>query len=876
MSARDIASELAKSLGSAGVGDAASKALDALAREDTTALAAIAGTAMGGPALGLALLLGGIVLQSIGKRKDKKALKAEFDRVLAEVLSARNDMNRLDVLLRPMVERTNFLNQRLPGHEKADIASIVADKVKRELASLLPENANAIDFDSIRIYLERNTSLLREIKSSLSKIHDKLDGLRDLYTSGQIATPTIPEGVRDNFAIAGISRNASFVGRTSTLSQLHAAVTDASATAIVLNAEGGVGKSEIAKAYVFHDEFNQHWDGVWWLDASSVAIDRSLEQLLDRLGRPRKPGEDLPAMRAALASRLGNGRHLLVLDNVEDLNTLSDFVLPECCWKLATTRLPPDHIPPQQGVTLRIDVLSDDEAAALLLERRDELCEPKQPGKLRSPLSEHAEATREITGHLGNHALAIAFAAAALGQQPRPSLPKLLERLRTAEVDAKGHAFERLKPGDIGTKYGRKVAEALLLLFPDIGAAHPAAFPIMGVVSLCHHERIPLSLVSRCLTSNADAVEAAVHALHRASIVRVQDSLRADGSPLLDAHPLTQSAVRGQLGPDAMATIQQDLLHALLAVYSNTNDSHRWHEMVEAVPHAEHMLAQLPPSEPKRMKLYGQLANIYEQVARLEEAERCYREILSTLEATDSNDTQMHIVISHNLAGVLAKTNRPQQAFQIEMGAMQRLESTTPGDHLDKVAILQGLAGALATGGHDNEALLALRQAFGMASRLSRLDNHHTSEAIAAKALALDTIGNVHFASHRFAKAVKFHRRAVQVYGELDVGDGMPVAVCMGNLACALDGDDKHDEAQVWHERSLDIFRRRHQSDHPDVAMALRCLARNCYCRGRREDAILHMESAIKVARGCLPPDDPRIKADEESLAAFRMGNDKA
>ena len=171
-----------------------------------------------------------------------------------------------------------------------------------------------------------------------------------------------------NFKVPAIldhHRNRRFTGRKGALAHLHSCVsgshgTKDSSSVIVIHGEGGVGKTQLAREYVYRNESS--FDSVWWIDAQSLqSIQAGFFQVAQRLaehytGNPKlwapsivdisgsleigNPGDgwadQMDMKQAALIVEAvkewlcckGNDHWLLIFDNVDDLETfnLADFV----------------------------------------------------------------------------------------------------------------------------------------------------------------------------------------------------------------------------------------------------------------------------------------------------------------------------------------------------------------------------------------------------------------------------------------------------------------------------------------------------------------------------------------------------------------------
>lgn len=248
-----------------------------------------------------------------------------------------------------------------------------------------------------------------------------------------------------------LSGSRQFVGRRTALWALHSGLTAARATMlhgteralVQLRGFGGVGKSLLAEEYALR--FGAaHPDGIFWLsarghadlgapdDADAAAHER--ERQLAALAAEFEPGSAgrPPAeVRAVLARVLtARPRALWIVDDLP--SGLSDQELAAWCSPhpavptLVTTR---DRRHGSRGLAIDLDVMTEAEARALFALHRP---------------ADAAEATvlGELLAALGHHPLAIAVAAAWLGDQRSLSIADFLAELRDSAADVMEEAAE--------------------------------------------------------------------------------------------------------------------------------------------------------------------------------------------------------------------------------------------------------------------------------------------------------------------------------------------------------------------------------------------------------------------------------------------------
>ncbi|MFC1441837.1 FxSxx-COOH system tetratricopeptide repeat protein [Streptacidiphilus sp. N1-10] len=196
-------------------------------------------------------------------------------------------------------------------------------------------------------------------------------------------------GIRPEF-VALQSRNSDFTGRAKELAELRRTLTGRSAQeptsgTQALHGLGGVGKSQLAREYAYR--FMSDYDLVWWVPSEQTSsITTELAAIADRLGIRGTLGEADAAIlvKDTLAAGTRIGRWLLIFDNAEDPETLTEF-LPggdghviitsrKQVWSQEASELEVDVFTRQESVShleRRVPEMSDTEAAQLAEELGD-------------------------------------------------------------------------------------------------------------------------------------------------------------------------------------------------------------------------------------------------------------------------------------------------------------------------------------------------------------------------------------------------------------------------------------------------------------------------------------------------------------------------
>ncbi|MEQ9095038.1 MAG: FxSxx-COOH system tetratricopeptide repeat protein [Phycisphaerales bacterium] len=867
MSTRLLIGNLVSGLAGEGLGQTIEDFCDACASGDKVAIATILGGLTGGPLLAVGLLAGGVGLQLWGERRLRQQQREQFADLAEQVRACKGDTQQLIGLLTPIAERSAFVQARLPGYEKAELAQWVAKEVKKALGPALPEGEDPIDWDVLRIYVESNKAILDELRAIATETRDNTAEVLDILKTGRARLPGIPEGVQNNLALAGIRPNADFEGRRDLIERVHEVLTTSGTAALAhaLSAEGGVGKTEIAIAYVFDAEYANAWDGIWWLDASTGALDGSLAATLDGLGYQRQKGDDAEALRRELIRRLGDGRHLVVLDNVDHRSTLESFAVGANTRVLATTRLAPERIPPSVAQAIPVDLLDEAEATAVLLKHRRDLLDPES-GEI---AAEHAGAIAGILEELDGHALAVALCAAALRTDTGLSPANLLEQLRANELEAKGHALEHVEADATGRKYGLKVAASLLLLLPGVEAQHPLAPKLLLAASLVHPSKIPVSLLVAATGADEGEARRAILALRDRSIVRFEASAGVEGKGLVSMHRLTQSAVRGQSDDETSGRALAGVVGALNGVFEECTQVDRWPVQGEALPHATDALDRLEGDGRPASLLLNQVAFYLDAQGRAADAEPLYEQALDMCRRLFEGDHPDIARSLNNLAFVRQALGRAGEAEPLHEEALAMQRRLFEGDHPDVAMTLNNLAGVRETLGRAGEAEPLYEEALAMQRRLFGGDHPDV-------AMSLNNLAGVRESLGRAGEAEPLYEQALDMRRRLFEGDHPHVAGSLNNLAFVRQALGRAGEAAPLYEQGLAMQRRLYESDHPRVAGGLNNLAGVRQALGRAGEAEPLYEEALAMQRRLFGGDHPDVAMGLNNLAFVRAALGRA
>ncbi|UCC65657.1 MAG: DUF4062 domain-containing protein, partial [Anaerolineae bacterium] len=321
---------------------------------------------------------------------------------------------------RVSVTEMEFQEARKQGK---DILVYVKDVPEREEAQV--EFLRRVeDFDEgyfRRPYFTTPEQLAEWVKEDIAKLVSRRyrAGEEAVETEGKlIAVPDLPPH---------------FLPRSDALEPLKAAVladvdrpvvVTGTARKVGVQGMGGIGKSVLAAALARDDEVRHAFpDGVLWVTVGrEPALTMRQSQLAETLGDSPRSFEDVQQGKARLSELLADKACLLILDDVWQAKHAEAFdALGPRCRMLITSR-DAGLITALGAAEHRLDVLSDEQALALLAEWAGQAIETLPPE------------ARDVARECGNLPLALAMIGATVRGKP-DRWGNALHRLRSADLE---------------------------------------------------------------------------------------------------------------------------------------------------------------------------------------------------------------------------------------------------------------------------------------------------------------------------------------------------------------------------------------------------------------------------------------------------------
>jgi hypothetical protein len=636
----------------------------------------------------------------------------------------------------------------------------------------------------------------------------------------------------------------SFIGRDTQLTALHeqleAGQRAVLVPAAVLYGMGGIGKTQLARAYAHR--YRDHYRLGWWTPAETpLTATAALAELAVRLGAPAElpQPQQLTHAREALAER---DRWLLVFDNATDPAALEPL-LPAAGngHVLVTSRSAAWH---GLAEPIPVDLLPLDAAARLLCERSGD---PDQ------------QAAKALAEELGRLPLALEQAASYASRQ-RLSLAGYLEvfRERRQELLARGQPLA----------YQGTVDAAYTLALDQLRQAEPAAVQLLALCALLAPDELPVGmLLNRPDLLPSPLAEAARDPLRRSEVTGALYQaalLIPDVDDAARLHRLVQAVALQHLPDQDRRALVGRAVEVLVALFPEEPwEPVGWPVCARLFPHA-HALVAHAHQQQLATAAFAELLSGMGDYARyrlgLTRARDLHQQALAVCQRLYQGDHPDLAASLHDLAWDLHELGEPARARELAEQALAMRQRLYQGDHPDLAASLNDLAGILHELGEPARARELAEQALAMRQRLYQGD--HPDLAMSRHFLAeiLNELGELE-------QARQLHEQALAMRQRLYQGDHPDIGYSLAGLAWDLYklGDLRH--AQELYEEVLAMARRLNVGDHPDLALGLNNLAEILRALGEHARARQLHEQALAIYRRLYEGAHPRIATTLHDLA---------
>jgi tetratricopeptide (TPR) repeat protein len=647
------------------------------------------------------------------------------------------------------------------------------------------------------------------------------------------------------------AHNPYFVGREALLLEIHeklfraptAALTQGAAFAVA--GLGGVGKTTVAREYA--EKFWRLYRDILWVRAGRDTLLSDFARMALELGLIAEPSREMEEdARRALRELCGGRRRLLILDNVEDEESIQEWIPASGgCHTLLTSRFTGWSAAIQ---TVPVYVLEPEPARELLL-RRSGLPDREE---------NRAQADR-LAETLGYLPLALEQAAALVNKR-KYSFQNYQERLQKAESRRDLLAQRVLG----GTQYPRSVATTWLTTMEHLSKEAAA---VLSFLAFLAPDDIPRDLLMGAADFIAEeglstfdfrlstSLESALDESSDYSMVKLQEQA-------LSVHRLVQAVLRDGMDRETQRLWAERAVRAVSRAFPDP-EFPNWPLCERLLPHAQacaEWIERFEMALEEAARLLNQAGYYLHLRARYTEAEPLFRRALAIREqvlGSDHPDTAQSL---SNLAAKYKAQGCYGEAEPLYWRALAITESALGENHPSTAVSLNNLAALYDAQGRYGEAEPLFWRALAIFE--SALGEEHPDTAG-----SLNNLASLYRAQGRYGEAELLCRRALAIREQVLGSDHPATAVSLNLLALLSRTLGRYEEAETLYRRALAIQEHALGPEHPDTAQSLNNLA-FLYCsQDRYEEAELLCRKALAITESALGENHPSTAVSLNNLA---------
>ena len=666
------------------------------------------------------------------------------------------------------------------------------------------------------------------------------------FFAGPPAAAEAPARDRPPVWCVPLRPNGYFTGRDVFLERLHEALSTRSVPQAI-SGLAGMGKTQTALEYA--SRWRDAYGAVLWADATSrESLTAGFAAFAEALELPVGPDEEPQAVVAGVRGWLGrNQGWLLVLDNVDELSTVEEFMPPAGGSVLLTMQAQASGTIAESN---ELDAMPDQDAVLFLL-RRAKAVSPD--GRVEDAPAGERDAAAAIVRAFDGLPLALDQAGAYV-EETDCGLAGYLARYHTQQ----GELLSRR--GVQALDHPSSLAAAFALTLRQVEEADAAAADVLRLSAFLHPDGIPEELFEgAAVPAGADqlAFDGALEVLRRYSLVRRDGTTRS-----LTVHRLVQTVVRGALEHEERRLWAQRAVAAIDRVVPDVQTA-TWRGVQRYVQQALQgavLVDEWELESVEAARVLDQLGCYLRECAQHDQAEALLRRGLAIRESLLGPDHPLTATSVANLARLACDAGRYDEAVGLYRRSLDVRERVLGRTHAETADALSGLAQVYYQQGKFPDAEALFRRAQEVHERTVGPDHPKT-------AYTLTMLGMLFRTQARWEEAERLFRRALAIR-ERELGPDHPrVGLVLNNLAVVFADQDRHVEAEAAYRRALAIQEQAFGPEYAGVAITLHNLAGVHRNRGDLHVAEGLYRRSLAIRERTVGPDHPTIAYHLASLA---------
>ncbi len=626
-------------------------------------------------------------------------------------------------------------------------------------------------------------------------------------------------------------RNLFFTGREDLLTSLRERLS--AGRSVALTGLGGIGKTQAVVEYAYR--YQTSYQAIFWTRAATRStLIEDYGTIAGLLHLPEQQSKDQKVVVNAVKQWLT--RHqgwLLILDNVEDLSLITDFLPAGSNGHiLLTTRIQATgRIAP--GVA--IEQMDTDEAILLLLRRAKRL-DPE--AALPSVAPAVRTQARSIVQVMDGLPLALDQAGAYI-EETGCSLSEYLELYQQYQADLLA------RRSSTSLDYPYTVASTWSLAFERVEQANPAAADLLRLCAFLDPDVIPEAFITEGVSHLSAALAAvvnhpfrfneAIQALRSFSLIKRDSEIKS-----LNVHRLVQAVHRDGMSAETKRLWAERAVRVVNTAFPEVTFAN-WPRCQHCLPHTQvcaTLIEQCSFTFPEAARLLNQAGWYLEERGLYGQAEPLLHSALAIREATLGPVHPETATTLDTLALTYHYQGKYTQAEPLYERALAIREQTLGPEHPDIATTLYNLTWLYQNRGQYEQAEPLLKRALVIRERILGPEHSDTVEV-------LSDIGLLYVYQGKYQQAVSILQRALTIFEQTHGQNHPNTANALNNLAVLYQRWGKYKQADSLFQRALPIFEHVMGPEHPSTHMIVNNLAYLYHLQGKYNQAEALYQQAL-------------------------------
>ncbi|KAH6973012.1 hypothetical protein BKA56DRAFT_646039 [Ilyonectria sp. MPI-CAGE-AT-0026] len=683
------------------------------------------------------------------------------------------------------------------------------------------------------------------------------------------------------------NQNEDFVGRSEILRDLQERLSIGQhqravklRSRISLYGLGGVGKTQIAIAYVYWLRQTHPGISVFWIHGGNAERFRggysSIAQELNIPGRD-DPQIDVLSLVKAWLEKNYQQRWLMVIDNADDIelffgsqegndettssnSTVNEVAclgryVPECAHGsiLVTTRNKQAGLNLAQGKPpIEVDKLTDAEANMLMRAMMDD--QEVDIGE-----------TTVLASRLEHLPLALAQAAAFI-QGNSITIGEYIKLLDDSDVALVDRLSEPFNTVGRDSETPRSVTATWIISFEMIEQQDSFTSNILSFISLLDRQAIPKEFITAyCFKAQPQGLNAidAAKLTKSLGLLRAFSFILKEKNETVDMHRLVQLVTRKWLlVKGTMVGFAQHALITVAIAYPSRPDDSRL-LCLKYLPHANsvlsHGLISAKGARTARATLLRCMALHFSQQGYMKEAEQHQTQAIALLEVFKGEEHPTTLHSKHRLARIFEKQGRWKECEELEMQVLMASKRIIGQDDRFTLQSASSLAAAFQKRGRGKEAEELQVQVLETRKRINGEDHPDTLTS-------MDNLAVILTQQRRYKEAEGLELQALKISKRVRGLEDRRTLIILSNLAMIFSRQGRVEESTELQMQAMEIHKRVWGEDHPRALRKMHRLACLWKDAGRTSDAISIMQECLSIQQRILGSDHPYTKSSSERL----------